>query len=146
MKQNGALAHGVARGAVAAMAMTGVRRITTGLGLVDQPPPERIAREGFPHLLALVSREHQDEAIELAHWTYGAVAGGVYSLLPETLRRRRWSGPAYGLAIWALFEAGVVPLVFRMHSARNRRLVERLSIAADHVLYGIVVGARPQEP
>ena len=36
------LARGLVRGTVAAMAMTGVRQVTTGLGLVEQTPPDAI--------------------------------------------------------------------------------------------------------
>jgi len=38
------LARGLVRGTVAAMAMTGVRQVTTGLGLVEQTPPDAIIK------------------------------------------------------------------------------------------------------
>jgi hypothetical protein len=132
------------RGVVAAMAMTGVRRVTTGFGLVDKAPPELIAREAFPHILAFVPRDYQDEAIELAHWAYGGAAGAAFGLLPAPVRRHLSVGPVYGLAIWAMFEAGLVPLLFGLRYTRKRRTVERIAIAADHVLYGLVVAARPR--
>ena len=37
--------RGGARGAVAAMAMTGMRRVTTGLGLLERTPPDALARD-----------------------------------------------------------------------------------------------------
>ena len=39
------LAQGLVRGTVAAMAMTGVRQVTTGLGLVEQTPPAAIIKQ-----------------------------------------------------------------------------------------------------
>jgi len=42
------LLQSAARGVIGVMAMTGVRRVTTDLGLVRKPPPERIATEGTP--------------------------------------------------------------------------------------------------
>ena len=140
----GDIGRGAVRGAVAAMAMTGVRRVTTGVGLVEQPPPERIAREGFPGILARVPRDHRDEAIELAHWAYGAVAGAAFGALPAGRRRGAWAGPLYGIGIWAAFEAVLAPLVFGPRFARGPRILERLAIAGDHVLYGLVVGAKPR--
>jgi uncharacterized membrane protein YagU involved in acid resistance len=134
----------LARGAVGAMAMTGVRRVTTGVGLVEKPPPERIVHEGFPDLLAQVPSDYRDEVIEVAHWAYGAVAGAAFGVLPAGVRRHVWSGPVYGLAIWAAFEAGLAPVVLGLEESRRRPIRERLTIAADHVLYGLVLAARPR--
>ena len=46
------LARGLVRGTVAAMAMTGVRQVTTGLGLVEQTPPDAIIKQRAPGLLS----------------------------------------------------------------------------------------------
>jgi hypothetical protein len=139
---NGA-ARFAGRGIVGAMAQTGLRRVTTGFGLVRRPPPERIALEGVPALLARVPAAHRDEAIELAHWAYGAVAGAVYATLPEPLRHPRWAGPAYGISVWLLFEAVLGPVLLGLERTRTRPLSERLALAADHALYGAVVAKRP---
>ncbi len=135
--------RGAARGVVAAMAMTGVRRLTTGLGLVHESPPEEIARKGFPALLQVVPVESRDEMIEFAHWAYGAIGGAAYGSLPAVLRRQVWAGAAYGLLVWVLFEAALAPLL-GLHRARERKRVERLAIAADHALYGAIVANRPR--
>jgi uncharacterized membrane protein YagU involved in acid resistance len=136
------LAASSVRGVVGAMAQTGVRRVTTGLGLVRRPPPERLAVEGVPKLLSVVSAEHRDEAIELAHWFYGAAAGALYATLPRSFRRKRWSGSAYGLAVWLFFETVLGPALLGLERSRRRPLAERLATAADHALYGAVVGGR----
>ena len=125
------------------MAMTGMRRVMTGFGVVEEPPPEEIARRGVPELFEKIPAEKRDEAVELAHWVYGAAAGALFGMLPRDLRRRLWAGPLYGLLIWAFFEAAVVPL-FELRPARKRARSERLAVAADHVLYGAVVAARPR--
>ena len=138
---------GATRGVVGAMAMTGMRRVSTGLGLLEKPPPDTMAEQApvLPGLLARLPPDLREEAIELAHWGYGAAGGVGYSLLPSGLRRRRWSGPAYGLAIWVAFEAGIVPLLGLKH-AQRRTVVTRLLVAADHVLYGAAVGGSPWRP
>ncbi len=123
------------------MAMTGMRRVTKGLGLVGQAPPERVARQGFPGLLARVPEQHRDEAIELAHWTFGAAAAAVFGALPAAVRRRAWGGPVYGLAIWVAFETAFAPLVLGVRFAKRPRIAERLAVAGDHVLYGAVLGS-----
>ena len=139
-----AVGRGVARGIVAAMAMTGMRRVTRGLGLVPEPPPEEIARR-LPRLLARIPAEHRDEAIELAHWAYGAAGGAAFGALPEAMRRAAWSGPAWGIAAWALFERVVAP-AFGLRSPPQRPAVERLAVLADHLLYGVVVAGRSRRP
>jgi uncharacterized membrane protein YagU involved in acid resistance len=147
-KEPGGLADGAARGVVAAMTMTGMRRVTKGLGLVEQAPPERIATQGFPRLLALVPADHREEAIELAHWAYGAAAGVLYGSMPAVLRRQFWAGPAYGLATWVFFETILGPALLGLAVQENRPTRERLALAADHLLYGAVLsaGARDRRP
>lgn len=130
--------RGAALGTVGAMAMTGMRRITTGLGLVPAPPPQEIASEGLPRLLASVPAEHRGEVVELAHWAFGAAAGAFFAGLPPAFRERAWAGPAYGLAIQALFELSAAPLLGLRRPA-ERALSERLAVAGDHVLYGLIL-------
>jgi len=141
------VAHASLRGAIAAAAMTGMRAITVDLGLVEQTPPQAIARQRAHGLLRRVPRKRRRAAIEIAHWSYGAAGGAAFAALPETLRRRAWAGPAYGLVVWLGFELCLAPLL-GLRQARRQRPVERAALAADHLLYGLVlseVRARPQE-
>ena len=142
------IAHASLRGAIAAAAMTGMRAFTVDVGLVDQTPPQAIAKQRKARgLLRHVPRGRRRAAVELAHWTYGAVGGAAYALLPEGIRRQPWSGPAYGLLVWVGFEAGVAPML-GLKQAKKQRTVERAALAADHLLYGLVLSeirARPQE-
>ena len=126
-----------ARGVLGAMAMTGVRRITVDLGLVQKSPPEEIATEGVPARLAQVAPEHRETAIELLHWGVGAIGGMGFGILPAGVRRRRWAGAAYGLAILGVFEGAVGPWLGI--GTKDRAISERLALAGDHVLYGILL-------
>jgi hypothetical protein len=137
-----AVGEGAARGVVGAMAMTGMRTLAKGLGLLRETPPEEIAGRGAPRLLGRIPPEHRLAAVQLAHWLQGAAAGAAFGALPTALRGRAWSGPAYGLAIWVVFETVLTPLLGLR--GEERRASERLLIAADHVLYGLVVAARPR--
>jgi len=141
------VAHASLRGAIAAAAMTGMRAFTVDLGLVDQTPPQAIARQRAQGLLRRVPRRRRRAAIELAHWAYGAGGGAAFALLPDGVRRRPWAGPAYGLVVWIGFELCLAP-VLGLKRAKQQRGVERAALAADHLLYGLVLSeirARPQE-
>ena len=75
------------------------------------------------------------------HWSIGGVAGAGYGALLGSRGRRPWLGALYGLAVWAGFEAFGAPLL-GIDDPRERPLRERLAVAADHVLYGVII-ARP---
>jgi hypothetical protein len=133
--------EGAARGVAGAVAMSVMRAVTTRLSLVGTTPPDAIAFERAPRLLALLPRWTRRPAIEFGHLMYGGIAGAAYAGLPAGFRTVRGSGPAYGFATWLLYEAVVAPALGLSH-ARRRRPVERLALAADHVLYGLVLTGR----
>ena len=132
------IAQTAARGVVGAMAMSGLRTVTTGLGMVDETPPEAIAEQRGPRMLMHLPEKQRKAVIEIVHWAYGGWGGAVFGALPDTIRRSRWGGPAYGLALWLTFEVGIAP-VLGLRQAKKRRVVERLAFAGDHVLYGLML-------
>jgi hypothetical protein len=139
------VAHAALRGAVAAMAMTGMRVVTVSLGIVEEPPPQAIFRQRAKGLLRMVPRKRRSAAVELTHWSYGAAGGAVFGALPAQLRRQRWAGPLYGLAVWAGFEAVLAPLL-GLEQAKKPRPLDRAALAADHLLYGLVLSEFRQRP
>lgn len=130
-----------ARGLVAAMAMTGVRRVTANTRLVQQSPPVAIVDQRAPRPVQKMRPEHRAVLTELAHWTYGAAGGSVFGLLPARVRAHPAAGPLYGLAVWLGFELGVAPLLGVSHVWRAPTL-GRLMMALDHLLYGVMVAGR----
>jgi hypothetical protein len=139
--------HAAGRGSVGAMAMTGMRALTVSLGIVEQTPPQAIFKQKARGLLALVPRKRRRAAIELFHWGYGAAGGVAFRLIPDELRRRPYAGPIYGVVIWLGFEMGVAPAL-GLRQAEKLRPVDRAGLAADHLLYGLVLNEgrrRPQE-
>jgi hypothetical protein len=143
----GELAHAGLRGVIAAMAMSGMRACTQSLGLVKQAPPQAIIRQRARFLLWSIPRKRRRAAMELTHWAYGGLGGVAYGALPDTVRRRQWSGPLYGLAVWLGFELGLAPAL-GLEQARRVRPVERAALAGDHLLYGLVLSethSRPRE-
>jgi hypothetical protein len=142
------IAHGALRGAIAAMAMTGMRTFTVETGLVEEPPPEALFKQKAHALIREVPRPRRRAVVELAHWAYGAGGGAAFAALPDGLRRRAWAGPAYGVVVWLGFELAIAPLL-RLSQAKQLRAQERAALALDHLLYGLVLSemrARPQEP
>lgn len=141
------LAHATARGAVAAMAMTGMRAFTVDVGIVQDSPPQAIFKQRARGLIRRVPRNRRRATVELAHWGYGAAGGLAFGMLPARVRRRAWAGPIYGLVTWFGFEAGIAPAL-GLTQARELRLAERAALAGDHLLYGLVLSEfrrRPQE-
>ena len=145
MSDGARVTRAAARGAVAAMAMTGMRVLTVELSVVERTPPEVLARQKARGLLRKVPRRRRRAAIELAHWTYGALGGAAFGTLPEALRTHRWAGPAYGLAVWLGFELGISP-VLGLARADRLPVAELAALAADHVLYGVVVSGSLRPP
>ena len=143
----GEVLHGGLRGAIAAMAMTGARAFTVDMGIVEQTPPQAIAKQKARGLIRRVPRNRRRAGVELAHWAYGAGGGAAFAMLPASLRRRRWAGPAYGLLLWVGFEVALAPAL-GLSQATRLRTAERMALAGDHLLYGLVLSefrARPQE-
>jgi hypothetical protein len=139
------VAHGALRGAIAAMAMTGMRAFTVDAGIVEEPPPRAILRQRAEGLLKQLPRNRRRGAVELFHWAYGAGGGAAFAILPDAIRMHRWAGPAYGLAIWAGFEAGIAPAL-GLSQAKRTRPLDRIGLALDHLLYGFVLGEMRSRP
>jgi hypothetical protein len=139
------IAHAALRGAVAAMAMTGMRVLTVSLGIVDEPPPQAIFRQRARGLLRVIPRRRRRAAVELAHWGYGGGGGAVFGALPAGLRRFPLAGPVYGLVVWAGFEAVLAPAL-GLSQARELRPGERAALAADHLLYGLILAEFRERP
>ncbi|MEU7834362.1 hypothetical protein [Nonomuraea sp. NPDC049129] len=131
-----------ARGAIAAMAMSGLRQFSTSIGLMEKVPPEAVLEHTTPRFFRGVPAARRPAIIELAHWSYGAFGGALFGALPESVRRHPWAGPAYGLLVWAGFQAVIAPALGLPHKDKTT-VTERLTLLADHVLYGIVVAASP---
>jgi hypothetical protein len=136
-----ALLRAGARGLVAAMAMTGARTVTTGVVPEEVSPPVAIVERRAPGWFGRLSGRRREALTELMHWAYGAAGGMLFGALPATVRSRPAIGPVYGLGIWLAFELGISPAL-GIAPTRRRHVLWRGMIAADHVLYGLVVAGR----
>ena len=137
--------HAAMRGVVGSMAMTGMRTLAGNVGLMRETPPHAILRQSTKGLFRAVPRKKRKAVQELAHWGAGATFGAVYGALPDGFRSQPWSGPAFGIAVWLGFEAGIAPLL-GIHEQRRIRPVDRIALVADHLLYGFVLDQLRRQP
>jgi hypothetical protein len=141
------IVHAKLRGLIGAMAMTGMRVFALHAGLIREDPPSRLTRKQARGLLKRVPRKRRRTVVELVHWSMGGLFGIVFGMLPEALRRRRWSGPVYGLVVWMGFDTVVAPTLGLTERDWPKGR-ERMVFVADHLLFGLVLNemrARPRE-
>jgi hypothetical protein len=133
------ITDGAVRGAIGAMAMTGMRTFTANLGLVRQTPPESIAKKRRPTgVLRMGPKSKRVAAVELFHWSVGVTGGAIFGAMPAELRRQPWFGPVYGVAILLSYDFGIAPLL-GLKQAKNPKATEQAALIADHVLYGLIL-------
>lgn len=132
-------------GVAAAMAMSGMRTLTHELGLIGDTPPEALSKQAAWGLFKEIPPDKRSAAIEISHWGTGAVAGAAFAVLPRWIQRRFLAGPVYGLLIWMGYEAVLAPAL-GLVQAQAKRPGERAALAADHVLYGLVLARGLQQP
>lgn len=128
------LAAGAFRGVIGAAAMNVVRVVTVGTGIVDRTPPAALTDR-------TATGSPSPVIVQAVHLTFGAACGAAYVLLPPRVRRLPLAGPVYGLAVWAGFEIVAAPVLGFPH-ARRRPMLARVAIAADHVVFGAILGRR----
>ena len=139
--------HSAFRGIVGAMAMTGVRVFAVHAGLIREDPPSRLTRKQARGLVKKVPRKRRRVVVELVHWAMGATFGLLFGLLPERIRLRLWSGPLYGVVVWAGFDAVVAPALGLTERDWPKGR-ERAVFVVDHALFGLVLSelrSRPRE-
>ena len=135
------------RGAVGAMAMTGMRTFAAHAGLIRESPPNQLAKKGMRGVVRRIPRKRRPMVVELVHWIVGAMAGALFGLLPDRVRHLPGSGPVYGVTVWLGFDAVVAPAL-GLQVRDWPRAHERAVFLADHALFGLVLdelGARAQE-
>jgi hypothetical protein len=145
-EQSSEVLHGALRGAIGAMAMTGMRTFTADAGLLRETPPQSIAKKRrATGVMSYVPKSRRRAFVELCHWSVGVAGGAIFGALPDELRRARWFGPVYGLGILLSYDFGIAPLLGLKQSKRPKA-TEQAALIADHLLYGFVLSEMRQRP
>lgn len=139
------IVHGAMRGTIGAMAMTGLRSFTVSAGLVEEPPPRAILRQKSKGLFRILPKRLRRAGQEVFHWGFGAAGGAVFAMLPENVRMKAWAGPVWGLGIWLGFELAAAPAL-GLSQAKKPRPLDRVTLAADHLVYGLVLAELRPRP
>ncbi|MBF8187590.1 hypothetical protein ITP53_17985 [Nonomuraea sp. K274] len=135
------IVRAAARGTIASMSMSGLRQMTTALGLVASTPPESVIERTAPGAFHRIPAERRAAVVEAVHCLYGTAGGAFFGVLPRAVRGRPWAGPVYGVLFWAGFELAIAPALGLPRQPNTAK--ERLALLADHLLYGAVVAASP---
>lgn len=121
--------------------LLGARR----LGLVGEPPPQKLTRKifGFRRSPSRAQRTALKVATFAGHLGYGAAAGAVFGALAAPLDRprdRALAGVSFGAALWAVSSAGWIPAAGLMAPPRNDRPGRPTMMILAHLVFGAVLG------
>ena len=139
----GDVGHATVRGVVGAMAMSGVRNITSEIGLIRDPPPVALAKRASKTRLRRVPKRLRRPVVELLHWQVGAVGGATFAVLPDQLRKQAWAGPVWGVLIQSSFGLVIAPAL-GLKQAKRPSTREQAALLVDHLLYGYVLSDLPR--
>jgi uncharacterized membrane protein YagU involved in acid resistance len=127
-----AIVLGGIAGVVATAAMTAVmRRLYERL-----PPAERYPlppREVTQGVLPIRSEQGLRDASLIAHFAYGAAAGGGYGLLAK---KGVGAGALYGVAVWALSYFGWIPAARILRPAASHPARRNALMITAHLVWG----------
>jgi hypothetical protein len=121
--------------------MTVLRMTAHRLGVVDRMPPQvleewLLTRTRAGRRLSDATHQLLDQVLHLA------ISGGL-GLVYSALRSRRSTpviGGLFGLGIWAVAFAAILPRLGATRHPRNSRAAENGVNIAAHALYGVVTG------
>ncbi|MBB5627096.1 DUF6789 family protein [Sphaerisporangium krabiense] len=129
------LVEGAVSGLLATAAFTTVMLAGEHLGLLGEPPPQRIIRSALPGSKHRAKRgEHVLSGA--AHFAFGGAGGALFALATGRRRARAVPGAAYGLLIWAVSYEWWVPALGLHQPAHRDRPGRQVVMAAGHVVYG----------
>jgi putative membrane protein len=100
------------------------------------PPPAVLAEDIAGHPL---SEGKQEVATQGIHWTFGALAGGVYGAAVELEpKAAAWQGAAFGLALNRMTHQGILPKMGLADPPAQQDIQEKQSEWVTHIVYGVV--------
>ncbi|GAB4060968.1 hypothetical protein [Catellatospora paridis] len=131
-------------GAIAAMAMSGLRRFTVEMGWACQPPPDAIVEHKTPGLVQGKTTGERRAMIELRHWGFVAVGGRFSRCFPGVSAAAPGPARSTGCCCGRVRD-GRRPCP-RYRAPPGAKLSQRLLPAGDHLLYGFVLSHTRRRP
>ena len=135
------VAAGAAAGLISTCTMTAVMAIARGVGVLGEPPPRMISRRLLARLGVGPSRGRAlDRVTAAAHLGFGAVMGTLFAL-GSRRRGAVLQGAVFGLGVWAVSYAGLLPKLGLMPRPSVDRPGRPLSMVLAHLVYGGTLGS-----
>ena len=135
----GAVAGGLATGVMSAV-MFGAKRA----GLMGEMPPEKITSRFLDRIgWRNRGKRSQDALASLAHVSFGAAAGSVYSALQRGIGLPGppiLAGALFGACVWFVSYQGWVPALGIMPPPDKDRPGRPQAMLLAHLVYGATVG------
>ena len=124
------------------LAMAGMHRQLPWYERYPLPPRQIVRRAtGLLGLGSPASHGLADPATLASHFTYGAACGAVYGALAAPPRLAGpATGVAFGLVVWLVSYAGVLPAVGLFQTPRERPGRRNWLMVAAHVVWGASLG------
>jgi uncharacterized membrane protein YagU involved in acid resistance len=163
----GAAGRGIAGGLAGALLLSAVSRVLPGLrvrrtevslglpedpaptlaqalALAQSPGPEGLAEQFAFKVAAGIFGQDIGPRVRLAgrlvHLAYGAAWGMLYGLLQATYRRPpAASGATYGLVVWLVGPAFLVPAMRLMGKPSEEPAARSVALIAGHLVYGVAL-------
>lgn len=138
--------HGAIAGFTATLPMTLFMLATQQLlpkGQRYELPPELIIKQlaVWFHIRHRMNKRLVLGATLVSHFGYGAVMGGLYSLLGRMLTRSSVSrGALFGLIVWASSYLGLLPLIGISVTAQKEPLRRNILMIVAHIIWGGATG------
>jgi hypothetical protein len=134
------VSSGALSGLAATTTMSLLMLAAQRVGLLGEPPPRRLTRRILARLGPVVPRGRAlDSAATVAHFAFGASMGGLFGLAPGRPTAAR--GLLFGLGVWAVNYAGILPRLGLMPPARRDRPGRPASMILAHLVYGATLAA-----
>lgn len=107
-------------------------------------PPRTITNESLRLLgmqNSLTERQHRGAAV-LAHYSYGAAMGAVYSAIvaSRATRSSLLRGAGFGLGVWIASYLGWLPMLGSRAAAHHQRRKNNSTMILAHLIWGMTLG------
>ena len=134
------IGRGAVAGAAATAPMSAVMLAANRFGAMNRQPPKRIVEDaldaaGMPH-----SEPVEKALAVVAHFGFGAVAGGLYTAVTPQRFRGVASGVGFGMLVWLVSYAGWIPALRILPPPPEDRPGRQGTMLVAHAVYGAALG------